>query len=121
MALNFIEKGKERRSFERKNVYASVRYQSRTSRNYGSTLTRDISEGGLRLSFDRFVPLNTDLILQMNLPTVPEVVSAIGTVVWSHRIPHSDRYQLGIRFQEISEKQRSEVSDWLRRFIGKAT
>ena len=112
-----LEQGnREKRDFKRKNIYASVRYQLKSSQEFGSVLTQDISEGGMRLNFDKFMPYNTDFILQMNLPTIPKVISAVGRVVWAHRLPHSDRYQLGLKFQEIEDKQRLEISDYLKRF-----
>jgi len=105
----------DKRTCERKRVYASVRYQLKSSQNFGSTLSCDISEGGLRLNFDKFVPNDTEFLLHMNLPTMPKIVNALGRVVWSNRIPHSDRYQLGLKFVEIDDKQKEDVSGYLRK------
>lgn len=114
MALNLLEQDKERRSFKRKNIHASIRYELKSSLEYGSVLTRDMSESGIRINFEKFIPYNTDMILQMKLPALPKVINTIGKVVWSQRIPHSDRYQLGLKFEGVTEEQRLELSGFLR-------
>lgn len=113
--MYLTEKNKEKRIFKRKSVAASVRYQLKSSREFGSTLSCDISEDGLRLNFDRFIPNNTDFLLQMNLPSATKVINAVAKVVWAQRVPHSDRYQLGLKFQEIQDKQRMDISGYLNR------
>ena len=113
--MYLVDKNKEKRSFKRKSVSASVSYQLKSSSEFGSTLTCDISEDGLRLNFNRFIPNNTDFVLQMNLPAAPKVINAVGRVVWAQRIAHSDRYQLGLKFQEIQDKQRTDISGYLNR------
>ncbi|MBM3252356.1 MAG: PilZ domain-containing protein [Candidatus Omnitrophica bacterium] len=114
MALAFSYQDKEKRTSERKNIYASVRYQLKSSQAFGATSSCDISEGGLRLNFERFVPNNTEFLLQMNLPAMPKIVNALGKVVWANRIPHSDRYQLGLKFIEIEDREKTGVSDYLK-------
>lgn len=113
--MYFVEKNKNKRSSERKNVSASVRYQLKSSGEFGSALACDVSEGGLKINFNRFVPSNTDFLLELNLPAAPKIINAVGKVKWSQRIPHSDRYQIGISFQEIQDKQKAEISDYLNR------
>lgn len=114
MAMAFSDTDKDKRTNQRKMVYGSVRYQLKASQEFGSTLSCDISEGGLKLNFERFVPNNTEFLLQMSLPKMPKIVSALGKVVWSSRIPHSERYQMGLKFEEIEDKQKTEVTDYLK-------
>ncbi|MFH1655517.1 MAG: PilZ domain-containing protein [Candidatus Omnitrophota bacterium] len=113
MALAY--QNKDKRTNERKRIYASVRYQLKSSQEFGSTSSCDISEGGLRLNFEKFIPNNTEFLLQMNLPTMPKIVNALGKVVWANRIPHSDRYQLGLKFVDIDSEQKTDVTDYLKR------
>lgn len=109
------DKNKDKRVSRRKIVSASVRYEMKSTREFGSALACDISEGGLRLNFNKFIPSNTDFLLQLNLPSAAKVINAVGKVMWAQRIPHSERYQLGISFKEMHEKQRTEISDYLNR------
>ncbi|MBM3248830.1 MAG: PilZ domain-containing protein [Candidatus Omnitrophica bacterium] len=109
------DKNKDKRVSRRKVVSASVRYEMKSTREFGSALACDISEGGLRLNFNKFIPSNTDFLLQLNLPSAAKVINAVGKVMWAQRIPHSERYQLGISFKEMHEKQRTEISDYLNR------
>lgn len=113
--MYFVDKNKDKRNSERKNVSASVRYQLKSSSEFGSTVACDMSEGGLKLNFNKFVPSNTDFLLELNLPAAPKIINAVGKVMWAQRVPHSDRYQLGISFKEIQDKQRTEISDYLNR------
>jgi Tfp pilus assembly protein PilZ len=113
--MYLVDKNKDKRSSMRKMVSASVRYEMKSTREFGSALACDISEGGLRLNFNKFIPSNTDFLLQLNLPSAAKIINAVGKVMWAQRIPHSERYQLGISFKEMHDKQRTEISDYLNR------
>jgi c-di-GMP-binding flagellar brake protein YcgR len=114
MALASNYQDKEKRASERKRIYAPVRYQLKSSQVFGAASSCDISEGGLRLNFEKFVPNNTEFLLQMNLPTMPKIINALGKVVWANRLPHSDRYQLGLKFTAIDDQEKTDISDYLK-------
>ncbi len=94
----------------------SVGYQMGESPLTGS-LSGDISEGGLRLSIQKFIPLNTIVRLQIHVSDPARVLRAQGRVVWVREVPQSDRYDVGIEFvvdQDTGPVLRSYVSS--RRF-----
>ena len=66
---------------------------------FGGFLSCDVSEGGLRIYANDFVPLNTPV--KMDFYIHPEkLVSLDGRVVWTQKAPHTENYQLGMEFDE---------------------
>jgi len=77
------------------------------------SLSGDISEGGLRLSVQEFIPLNTIVRLNIHVSDSARVLPAQGRVVWVREVPQSDRYDVGIEFiidQDTGPVLRSYVS-----------
>ncbi len=77
------------------------------------SLSGDISEGGLRLSVQEFIPLNTIFRLNIHVSDSARVLPAQGRVVWVREVPQSDRYDVGIEFiidQDTGPVLRSYVS-----------
>ena len=57
----------------------------------------DLSEGGVRVDVYDFVPVNTELTLQIRV-AVEKVIEYVGRVVWIRKFPFADRYQVGLEF-----------------------
>ncbi len=116
--MSFINSESERRRFKRAGLDAAVKYKYKYSNEFGSTLTKDIGEGGVRLIFDKFIPLNTEFILELGLDKFTNMFNALGKVVWIQKFPHSERYQCGMEFQEIDEQQKKDIGGYVnsRRF-----
>lgn len=112
--MNLSDTESERRRFKRINLDTSVRYKFKHSNEFGSNLTRDISEGGLRLTVDKFVPINTDFIIELGLDKFSNLISAVGKVVWAKKLAHSENYQLGLEFQEMHDGYRKTITDYVK-------
>ncbi|MBU1044930.1 MAG: PilZ domain-containing protein [Candidatus Omnitrophica bacterium] len=67
-----------------------------------NSLSQDLSEGGLQISSYYFYPVNSQMIveLQLNADTVP--IKTVGKVVWVEQLPYQDVFKLGIEFSELS-------------------
>lgn len=104
----------EKRRFKRARLDTALRYRFKQSNEFGSTLTYDISEGGAKFIFDKFVPLNTDFVLEFALGNFSGMVNAVGKVVWAKRVPYSERYQLGVEFREIQQQHKKDISDYVK-------
>ena len=62
------------------------------------SLADDISQTGLKLSVNEFIPLNTILELQIQLPGQEQLVSARTKVVWVKEMPHrDDAWEIGLQ------------------------
>lgn len=96
----------------------------RTSRSVFTAMTRDLSEGGAGLSCDR--PLDEGEEITVGLFLVLDDVEADtpplwvkGRVAWAK--PGDDqRYAAGIRFEVITDEQRSWLRNVLREIGGSA-
>lgn len=95
----------EKRQFKRIPHREAVRIAFKGLPDQGGSISRDLSEGGIRLDFCRFIPLNTEVVLQIQL-TPQKTVEETGRVVWIQKMPFMERYRAGMAFTE----ERSYVS-----------
>lgn len=105
-------KWEERRATPRLKLQeAPLRYQIRGYPESCCAKCDDISRGGLNFVNNRFIPRGTALMIEVNL--LSRVLSFIGRVAWARSLPHSDRYRIGIEFQETSLQDRNFLSDYI--------
>lgn len=69
----------------------------------GGSLSYEVSEMGLRLQLEHFVPLNAQIVLNFLLKDIngSKVVTIQGRVAWVQQIRYSDRYQVGLEFIDL--------------------
>lgn len=91
----------ERRRHKRVRLNDPIQYQFKETSRFGGCIVRDLSEGGMRVNFEDFLPLHAEMVLQVKLQNIPKVVDLTGQVVWSQRIPFSERYQIGLQFVSV--------------------
>jgi hypothetical protein len=89
----------EKRVFPRGHFSNPVEFRTRGSALSGGCLPSDISQGGIRVNLNMFVPLNAELNIQIQLG-LEKVVACSGRVVWIRKVPFSERYQAGLKFLE---------------------
>ncbi len=87
----------EKRRYRRIQLRHPVQFQSQNATLAGGSLSCDLSEGGARVDTYDFLPLGTELTLQIRL-AVEKIVEYVGRVVWVRKIPFADRYQVGLEF-----------------------
>jgi Tfp pilus assembly protein PilZ len=101
-----IDKPPEKRTGTRFNVSLALQYRYLTKLN--NALSRDVSEGGLSFTTSDFIPLNTQLFVAL-LPK-DEPLRATGQVVWVRKVPYGDRYNVGLKFTDISAYNKARIS-----------
>ena len=89
----------ERRHFHRFHRAEPVRFQLKDPSQFGGCLSCDLSEGGIRLRLNDFIPLNTELSLQIQLADEP-IVGCVCRVAWVEKSRFGDHYQAGLEFIE---------------------
>lgn len=78
----------------------------------GAGLTEDISEGGVSMLCEEFIPRLSRMPMRISL--MPDKsVAATGEVKWAQRIAHSYRYQVGLEFKDISNDARRSISEYV--------
>ncbi len=108
------ESAKEKRVEPRVSFDESVQFQFKDPQKFGGCLACDISESGIRVYVNDFIPLNTELMLQMQLPS-KNMVDCVGRVVWVTEVPYSSRYQAGLEFvnNEASHETKKEIGQYI--------
>ncbi|MCM8763679.1 MAG: PilZ domain-containing protein [Candidatus Omnitrophica bacterium] len=104
-----------RRRYHRINFDTSVTYQTKVGSRLNHTLTRDLSEGGMGVIFEEFLPKDAELILEFSLKKNSTPIRTRAKVVWVQKLPYTERYRAGLEFEEMEALQKSN----LKRFINK--
>lgn len=94
-----MKTAEERRLAKRITFKEAVRYELIDPAHFGGTVAYDLSESGLRLRLTEFLPLNTEIILNITLRT-GQVVECRGRIKWISQIPYSEQYQAGVEFAD---------------------
>ncbi len=106
----------ERRRFQRVDSNLPVRYRNlKTATIPMGSLTKDISEGGIRFKTGEFISLACRLVVEITLPTVHRPIKAISKVAWIRKTSSGDQYELGNQFLEISKEDKAIITDYVNR------
>lgn len=102
---------KEKRNFTRLGLRTPLRYQIRGKSQIESTISNDISLGGISFTSNSFIPLQTPVMLEVSI--LSKVLKAIGKIAWAQPIPHSYRNVMGLEFVELPHEERVYLEDYL--------
>ena len=80
---------------------------------FDNSQTLDVSKGGIGLLSSKFVPLNTNLVMEIALTPKSEPLLAVGKVKWVQKLGAQERYRLGMAFTDISQDCRGRLSEYL--------
>ena len=64
-------------------------------------LTKDISVGGIRILTDRYLPVGTELRMELALLDSNKLINLVGKVRWINSLYENELYEIGIEFQDI--------------------
>jgi len=99
----------ERRQFVRSAFGATVHATQIPRQFLGGDLelfVQDISEGGLRLFSPECFPVESELLLELELdaeaPQPP--IRLVGKVMWVERISDQHRCQIGVEFSDLTDR-----------------
>lgn len=101
----------EKRKGERFDIRLPIHYVVKGKRHFGNTITKNLSESGVGIVLDEFIPPSTDIFLEVNLAS--KAISALGKIVWVKQLPSSYRYKAGIKFAEIDALEKRDISEYL--------
>lgn len=86
-----------RRTHPRVHFSEAIQFEQINHHYFGGSVGLDISKGGLRIRFNDYVAVGTELSLQISLPD-QEIIECTGTIKWEAKEPFNDAYQAGIEF-----------------------
>jgi len=108
------EKRKDQRFKEEKKVVIDFYPGDKQLRpnNVTYALTRDVSEGGVRLLTDRYFSVGTLLKITLSSSRTKKIVNVVAKVMWVHNFHASDLYEMGIEYMhEIPDSIKTMMSD----------
>ena len=86
-----------RRASKRVSFRDPVQFEEKDLHFEGGSVGLDISETGIRMRFNDFVPIGTKLNLLIHLEG--KTVECVGRIMWVKKYPYSDNYQAGLSFE----------------------
>lgn len=109
----------ERRRFPRVKSYAPIQYKEigRLSEPFMACLSKDIGEGGVKLTSNEFIPLDRKLIVELFLHNSTGPLKAIARVAWVTQMPYADRYMMGLEFIDFPEDHKKVVREYVEKKI----
>ena len=102
---------REKRHFPRINFKAPLHYQIYGSWESRDTSAEDISVGGIGFINQQFLVPGSIIRLAFNV--FSRHVRTTGKIAWSQVMPHSDRYRVGIEFQDLDAKAKKDITDFI--------
>jgi c-di-GMP-binding flagellar brake protein YcgR len=77
------------------------------------TISRDLSEGGVRFSAEKFIPTGTRLVVNIALEPRSEPVRSVVKIMWAKKQQFSDSYELGCQFMNMEETSKSRINRFI--------
>ena len=84
------------------------------------TLTKDLGPGGLCCLSSTLFPVATELGVELVLSAGREPLSVRGKTAWFRMIPHSEQFDVGIVFQEMTLEDKRRLSAYLERLVNQS-
>ena len=106
----------EKRRFHRIESRFPLKYKDlrKMDEEFRGTVSKNVSEGGVRFRSDRFISLACRLVVELNLPTKPEPIRAISKITWIRKLPAGDDYEVGNQFLEINRQDREIIRNFIK-------
>ena len=105
----------ERRRSHRMRAYLPVQLHKAHTPQMIETLTKDVSADGLRCVSSTLCPVSTEVSIELALPSGHEVLELRGRTAWFRMIPHSDQFDIGIAFHDVSPQTKIRLSAYIER------
>ena len=104
----------EKREFRRIVHSGPVQFQFKDPEQFGGCVAKDLSVGGVKVIFNDFVPLNTELTLKIQL-TDDSTVECMGRVAWVEKSRFGETYQTGLDISqdELNSNNQKKIYGFL--------
>lgn len=111
-----MEDYREKRRYARVDTHIPVKYHmlgTSSDPQIATTVSRNLSEGGVHFRTDEFVARACRLVMELNMPMFNKPLKAIGKVAWIRKASEGDGYEVGNRFLDITRNDKRLLSDYL--------
>jgi c-di-GMP-binding flagellar brake protein YcgR len=73
-------------------------------------LSEDLSEGGgAPLSSAEYLPVDSRILLDLEMPRPDDPIRTTGRVVWVEEAPYAEQWRVGVAFDELSKSTRTRL------------
>jgi Tfp pilus assembly protein PilZ len=76
-------------------------------------LSKDISKSGIRIQTNIFLPVNTQLKIEVTLKDPPQMITAFAKVIWIKRFSTNDFCEAGLKFFNTSNEMIQQLEDYI--------
>ena len=76
-------------------------------------LSKNISKSGIRIQTNIFLPVNTQLKIEITLKNPPQTITAFAQVIWIKRFSTNDFCQAGLKFFNTSNEMIQQLDDYI--------
>lgn len=90
----------EKRKFLRVKFTNAVSFYNLNELDFGGCSGCDLGEGGIRLNVFQFIPVETELSLQIEF-SKDNVLHCTGRVKWVEVVPVAERFRTGVKFESF--------------------
>lgn len=112
----------EKRQFQRVEGHFPLKYKDlrKADQESRGSVSKNVSEGGVRFRSDRFISLACRLVVELNLPTLAKPIKAVSKVAWIRKLPAGDDYEVGNQFLEIAREDKGIIQNFVKGQLGKS-
>lgn len=109
-----LDSSEDKRKFKRLDARIPLQYKELGGAKIAQgTLTKNLSEGGVRFTSDKFISLACRLVVEMSLPAMQKPVRAISKIAWIKKVPSDDGYEVGNQFLDMTKEDRAVISGFI--------
>ena len=108
--------GTEKRQYPRVETQIPVRYRIQgeaAGTQVSGSLTGDLSAGGLMFKTKGLIASACNLILELDLPTQTQPITATSKVAWVKNDTTEKEYVVGNQFLEITKRDQDLISQYV--------
>ena|GEM_PF-272933 len=106
----------EQRKHQRVEAHIPVKYcklRNGAGIKRASSVSKDLSQGGVRFRTAEFISMACRLILELDMPMFTKSVKAISRVAWIRKAASVDSFEVGSQFIEMSEEDKELISEYV--------
>jgi hypothetical protein len=76
-------------------------------------LSKDISKSGIRIQTNIFLPVNTQLKIEVTLKDPHRMITAFAKVIWIKRFSSNDFCEAGLKFFNTTNEMIQQLEDYI--------
>lgn len=102
-----MDEYREKRRARRERMIAEVYFVDEKNQSFGGCIAQDVSETGVRIKIEKFIPVGTFLNLEFKLPLSENSFFVKGKVMWINKSTQSDElWEAGLKVEPDTQYAR---------------